>query len=142
MASPLPALVRQVNAGSTLVYGGGGVPDRSESRLPAGSSAVRFQFAAPVYSDSGDVEYQYLLEGADKDWSAWGKQKEANYSGLGPGNYRFRVHARGDDGRVSPEGSYAFVDPAAVVPHHAGLGPLCSSVDRPRRYRLALDQPV
>ena len=108
VASPLPALVRQVNAGSTLVYGGGGVPDRSESRLPAGSSAVRFQFAAPVYSDSGDVEYQYILEGADKDWSIWGKQKEANYSGLGPGNYRFRVHARGDDGRVSPEGSYAF----------------------------------
>jgi signal transduction histidine kinase/DNA-binding response OmpR family regulator len=108
VANPLPALVRQVNAGSTLVYGGAAVPDRSESRLPAGSSAVRFQFAAPVFSDSGEVEYQYLLEGADKDWSVWGKQKEANYSGLGPGSYRFRVHARGDDGRISPEGSYAF----------------------------------
>ena len=94
--------------GSTLVYGGAEVPDGSELRLPAGSSSVRFQFAAPVYSDSADIDYQYLLEGADKDWSAWGKQKEANYSGLGPGNYRFRVRARSDDGRVSPEGTYAF----------------------------------
>ncbi|HEX3471782.1 MAG TPA: GAF domain-containing protein [Silvibacterium sp.] len=105
---PLPTLIRQVNAGSALIYGGAEVPDRSELRLAPGSSSVRFQFAAPVYIDSGDVEYQYLLEGADKDWSVWGKQKEANYGGLGPGRYRFRVHARSDDGRVSPEGTYAF----------------------------------
>jgi signal transduction histidine kinase/CheY-like chemotaxis protein len=105
----LPTLVRQVNAGSALVYGGTEVPNGSELRLAPGSSSVRFQFAAPVYSDSADVDYQYLLEGADKDWSVWGKQKEANYSGLGPGSYRFRVHARSDDGRVTPEGTYAFV---------------------------------
>ncbi len=103
-----PVLVRQVNTGPTLVYGGTTVPDESELRLAAGSSGVRFQFAAPVYSQSADIEYQYLLEGADKDWSVWGQQKEANYSGLGPGKYLFRVHARSDDGRVSPESSYAF----------------------------------
>jgi signal transduction histidine kinase/CheY-like chemotaxis protein len=109
VAAQLPTLVRQVNAGSVLVYGGAAVPDGSEVRLAPGSSSVRFQFATPVYSDSVDVDYQYLLEGADKDWSVWGKQKEANYSGLGPGNYRFRVRARSDDGRVTPEGTYAFV---------------------------------
>ncbi len=109
VANLFPVLVRQVNAGPALVYGGSEVRDAPELRLPAGSSSARFQFAAPVYSDSSGVEYQYLLEGADKDWSAWGKQKEANYSGLGPGKYRFRVHARSDDGRVSPESSYAFV---------------------------------
>jgi signal transduction histidine kinase/DNA-binding response OmpR family regulator len=105
----LPTLVRQVNAGTNLLFGGAAALDRSELRLPPGSSSVRFQFAAPIFSNSADVDYQYFLDGADKDWSAWGKQKEANYSGLGPGKYRFRVHARGDDGRVSPEGTYAFV---------------------------------
>ena len=108
-SGPAATLVRQVNAGSALVYGGDQMPDGSEVRLASGSSSVRFEFAAPLYSDSADVDYQYLLEGADKDWSVWGKQKEANYSGLGPGNYRFRVHARSDDGRVSPEGTYAFI---------------------------------
>jgi hypothetical protein len=102
-------MVRQVNAGSTLVFGGGEMSFGSELRLAPGSSSVRFQFAAPVYSDSADVDYQYLLEGADKDWSVWGKQKEANYSGVGPGKYLFRVHARSDDGRISPEGTYAFI---------------------------------
>ena len=108
VSDQLPALVRQVNAGSTLVYGGTELRDGSELRLAPGSSSVRFQFAAPLYGDSVDVDYQYLLEGADKDWSGWGKQKEANYSGLGPGEYRFRVHARSTDGRVSPEGTYIF----------------------------------
>ena len=108
-ADPLPALVRGVNAGSALLFGGANLPGNSEARLAAGSSSVRFQFAAPIYSNTASVDYQYLLEGADKDWSAWGKQKEANYSGLGPGTYRFRVHARSDDGRIGPEGGYAFI---------------------------------
>ena len=85
------------------------VPGGSELRLPPGSSALSFQFASPSYGDSADIDYQYLLEGADKDWSAWGKQREANYSGLGPGHYRFRVRAQSDDGKIGPEGAYAFI---------------------------------
>jgi signal transduction histidine kinase/CheY-like chemotaxis protein len=104
-----PALVREVNAGSRIVFGGSTLPDGKELRLPPKSSSVSFQFAAASYGDSADTRYQYLLDGADRDWSAWGKQTEANYSGLGPGKYVFRVRARGNDGRVSPEGTYAFV---------------------------------
>jgi signal transduction histidine kinase/CheY-like chemotaxis protein len=105
---PLTTLVRQVNAGSKVVFGGTSVEGTSDLRLPPGSNALRFQFAALSYANSADTEYQYLLEGADKDWSAWGKQKEANYSGLGPGHYRFRVRSRADDGRTGEEASYAF----------------------------------
>ncbi|HVZ82734.1 MAG TPA: GAF domain-containing protein, partial [Terracidiphilus sp.] len=108
-ADQLPAMVRQVNAGSSLIFGGMDVHGSAEVRLPAGSSSVRFQFAAPIYSDAADVEYQYILDGADRDWSGWGKQKEANYSGLGPGKYLFHVRARGFDGRIGPEGTYAFI---------------------------------
>ena len=105
---PFPTLVRQVNAGSNVVFGGTAVADAKDLRLPPGSNALRFQFAALSYENPEDIEYQYLLEGADKDWSAWGKQKEANYSGLGPGRYRFRVRSRADDGRTGQEASYAF----------------------------------
>ena len=85
-------------------------------RLPPGTDALRFQFAAISYDNPAETDYQYLLEGADRDWSAWGKQKEANYSGLGPGSYRFHVRARTDDGRASDEGLYAFTIAPAVVP--------------------------
>ena len=105
---PFPTLVRQVVAGSKVVFGGSSAEGASSLRLPPGSNALRFQFAALSYANPADTEYQYLLEGADKEWSSWGKQKEANYSGLGPGSYRFRVRSRADDGRAGDEASYAF----------------------------------
>ena len=83
----LPTLVRQVKVGTQVVFGGEPMPGGKELRLPPHTSAAQFQFAAASYSDSADILYQFLLEGADKDWSAWDKQKEANYSGLGPGRY-------------------------------------------------------
>jgi signal transduction histidine kinase/DNA-binding response OmpR family regulator len=111
-AHSFPTLLRQVNAGTKIVFGGTRVDGAKDIQLPAGSDALRFQFAALSYANPADTEYQYLLEGADKDWSAWGKQKEANYSGLGPGSYRFRVRARADDGRTGDEASFAF----AILP--------------------------
>jgi len=105
---PFATLVRQVNAGSQIVFGGTAVAGAPDLRLAPGTSALRFQFAALSYDDPADTEYQYQLEGADKDWSAWGKQKEANYSGLGPGSYRFRVRSRAGDSRTGQEAAYAF----------------------------------
>jgi signal transduction histidine kinase/CheY-like chemotaxis protein/PAS domain-containing protein len=101
-------LIRQVSAGKQTVFGGVQVADRPELRLPAGTSAMRFEFAAIAFGNPGGTSYQYLLEGADRDWSDWAKQKEANYSGLGPGTYRFRVRSRADDGRVGEEGDFGF----------------------------------
>jgi signal transduction histidine kinase/CheY-like chemotaxis protein len=105
---PFATPIRQVNAGSKIVFGGASVGEGSDLRLPPGSNALRFQFAALAYGNPTETEYQYLLEGADKDWSSWGRQKEANYSGLGPGDYRFRVRSRTDDGRTGEEGIYSF----------------------------------
>ncbi len=103
-----PTMVRQVNAGSKVVFGGASVAGTPDLRLPPGSNALRFQFAALTYGNPAETDYQYFLEGADKDWSTWGRQKEANYSGLGPGDYRFRVRSRSDDGRAGEEGIYSF----------------------------------
>jgi signal transduction histidine kinase/DNA-binding response OmpR family regulator/ligand-binding sensor domain-containing protein len=104
-----PAFVRQVNAGTKLVFGGTILPDASELRLPAGSSALTFQFASPSFGNSARTNYQYMLDGSDKDWSGWARQTEANYNGLGPGRYRFRVRAQAEDGKAGPEGDYGFV---------------------------------
>jgi signal transduction histidine kinase len=105
---PFPTLIRQVNAGSQVVFGGDSASAAPPLRLPPGSSALRFQFAVLSYANPADNQYQYMLEGADKDWSAWGHQKEANYSGLGPGKYRFQVRARADDGHPGQDATYAF----------------------------------
>ncbi len=103
-----PTIVRRVNAGSQVIYGGDRTSDSSEERLQPASNALHFQFAALTYDNPAGIVYQYFLEGLDKDWSGWGAQREANYSGLGPGSYRFHVRSRADDGRAGEEAMYAF----------------------------------
>lgn len=105
---PFRTVIRQVNASSQVVFGGTSANGNAELRLPPGTDALRFQFAALTYANTAETEYQYQLEGADRGWSVWGKQKEANYSGLGPGQYRFRVRSRTDDGRSGDDAVYAF----------------------------------
>jgi signal transduction histidine kinase/CheY-like chemotaxis protein len=103
-----PTLVRQVSSGAESIFGGAESSGASTPNLPHGRNSLRFEFAAPTYGDEADTTYQYFLEGADKDWSAWGKQTEANYSSLGPGSYRFHVRARNLEGRTGEEGIYGF----------------------------------
>jgi len=105
---PFPTLVRQVNAGTKIVFGGTTRAGTDALQFSPGTDALRFQFAALSFDNPAGVAYQYILEGADRDWSAWGTQKEANYSGLGPGTYRFRVRSRADDGLEGEEGDFAF----------------------------------
>ncbi|MBS1803373.1 MAG: GAF domain-containing protein [Acidobacteria bacterium] len=103
-----PTLVRQVSSGAQTVFGGVAAQQASEIRLPAGTSDLRFAFAALLYQDAADTSYQYRLEGADRDWSVWDKQKEANYRALGPGHYQFHVRSKAADGRLGQEGNFAF----------------------------------
>lgn len=90
---PFLTVVREVRSGATELFGGYKSGD-GEVKLPVGSSALRFSFAALTYGNPADTTYQFLLDGADKNWSLWDKQSEANYSGLGP------VNACADDPRA------------------------------------------
>ncbi len=103
-----PTVVRRVDAGSQVIYGGDRTSDSSETRLQPRSNALHFRFAALTYGNPSGTAYQYFLEGLDKDWCAWSTQREANYSGLGPGSYHFHVRSRADDGRTGEEAIYAF----------------------------------
>ena len=105
---PFSTAVREVKTASKSVFGGTIVPGTAAVRLGPSNNALRFKFSALTYGNPVDTMYQYLLEGADRDWSPWDKQTEANYSGLGPGSYRFRVRSRADDGRIGNEGEFAF----------------------------------
>jgi signal transduction histidine kinase len=106
---PFSVLVRGVNAGpKDVIYGGYAEARQLPPQLAYGRNSLQFTFAAPVYKGDEDILYRFRLEGADKAWSAWGLRKEANYSSLGPGDYRFRAQARTVDGRIGEEGVYVF----------------------------------
>lgn len=75
--------------------------------LAPGHRRIQFTFTALNFSAPEDLHFRYMLEGADDRWID-GSQREADYSRLTGGNYRFRVAACNSSGIWSDE-------PAAVV---------------------------
>lgn len=51
------------------------------------------------------LRYQFMLEGADKDWSPQSDQVTVTYANLRPGTYRFLVRAINTEGVSSPQPS-------------------------------------
>jgi signal transduction histidine kinase len=49
------------------------------------------------------LRYQYMLEGADREWSQPTEQQTVNYANLAPGSYRFLVRAINADGVPSSQ---------------------------------------
>ena len=56
---------------------------------------------------TGELRYQYQLEGTDSTWTAPTVERSVNYAELPPGSYRFLVRALNSDGQAS-------VTPASV----------------------------
>jgi signal transduction histidine kinase/ligand-binding sensor domain-containing protein len=76
-----------------------------ELMLQAGSRAVEFHFTALSFVDPARVRFRYKLEGFDRDWVDAGTRREAFYTNLPPGAYRFRVSAANEDGVWNEQGA-------------------------------------
>jgi signal transduction histidine kinase/ligand-binding sensor domain-containing protein len=66
--------------------------------LHAGQNRIALSYVGLSFIASEKVHYQYRLEGEDEDWIDAGTRREAFYTNLRPGSYRFRVRARNSDG--------------------------------------------
>jgi hypothetical protein len=65
----------------------------------ASSSIVSFDFAALNYVDPARTRYRYRLEGLEEKWNETDStRRSATYTTLQPGDYTFRVQARGARG--------------------------------------------
>ncbi len=62
--------------------------------LPYRHNQVSFEFGSNELANPGMVEYQYLLEGYNRDWSPPLKQTKATFGNISEGKYAFRVKAR------------------------------------------------
>jgi signal transduction histidine kinase/ligand-binding sensor domain-containing protein len=66
--------------------------------LPPRTTNIHVRYTAPNLSIPERVRYRYELEGADRNWLDAGNRREAFYTNLGPGHYRFHVIACNEDG--------------------------------------------
>lgn len=51
----------------------------------------RFKFIVPDYVGGENIEYSYMLEGYDSDWSLFSKKNDVAYVNVPPGKYLFKV---------------------------------------------------
>jgi signal transduction histidine kinase/ligand-binding sensor domain-containing protein len=73
-------------------------PITSAVKFASGTQNVEIDYAGLSLSIPERVRFRYKLEDTDTDWQNVGTRRQAYYSNLGPGSYRFRVIARNNDG--------------------------------------------
>ena len=83
-------------------------------RLPALSRDIEIDYTALSFVMPQRVGFRYKLEGRDQDWQETGTRRQAFYTSLSPGPYRFRVIASNNTGLWNEVGAslYFSVAPA------------------------------
>lgn len=84
------------NSFSDSVSPATGLPSGLE--LPYDQNHLTFRFIGISTTVPEKVQYRYMLEGLDKDWSPLTSKTDATYSGIPPGEYIFRVKAANNEG--------------------------------------------
>ena len=65
---------------------------------PAGEGSLQVEYAALTYRASRQIRFSYRLDGYDKTWNPVGDRRDAYYTHLPPGKYRFVVQAFNREG--------------------------------------------
>ena len=89
---PPPPRIEGVTADGRRV-----APDRNLT-LRSGTSTLRIEYGTVSLSSASKLRFRYMLDGVDDRWVYAGNFREATYSNVPSGNYRFRVSttANGD----------------------------------------------
>ncbi len=83
-------------------------PEQLISSLDYKNNSITFEFSASFYESESVNQFQYILEGFDKEWSNWTKETKKEYTNLHEGTYFFKVKAKNIYGIESTEAVYKF----------------------------------
>jgi signal transduction histidine kinase len=73
--------------------------------LVAGTSKAEIDYTALSLSMPARLRFRYKLDGVDDGWVEAGNRRQAFYTGLTPGQYRFQVLAANNDGVWNNQGA-------------------------------------
>ncbi len=79
--------------------------------VPPGRGQIEIHFTAPAFRSPNSIQFSYMLEGFDHEWTQSGGRRAAYYTNIPPGEYRFRV--RVETGDASAENAIA----VQLTPH-------------------------
>jgi ligand-binding sensor domain-containing protein/two-component sensor histidine kinase len=84
-----PRIDRVIADGRTL-------PALGDVALPARTSTLQVDFGTLSLSAASKLRFRYMLEGLNTAWIDAGSRRQAVFTGVAPGRYRFRVAATND----------------------------------------------
>ncbi|HEV8037747.1 MAG TPA: two-component regulator propeller domain-containing protein [Bryobacteraceae bacterium] len=96
---PAPIHMQTVSADGTMLNLEGPL------RIPSARRRVTFSYIGLSLSMPSRIKYRYMLDGFDHGWSEPVAAREAVYTNLSPGFYRFQVMARNKEGVWNTEGA-------------------------------------
>jgi len=96
---PPPVYIQDVVA-EHKIYGG-----NADIWFPAGTRDLQIDYTALSFRNPQKVAFRYRLEGRDHTWRDAGSRRQAFYTDLPPGHYRFRVIASNNDGVWNEQGA-------------------------------------
>jgi signal transduction histidine kinase len=105
---PTPVVIEEI------IVNGKSEPLTEILRLPPDATNVSIRYAALSFVTPTRITFRYRLDGFDRDWVEAGARREAFYTNLPPGNYRFQVQA------FNVDGVYHALDaplPFTIMPH-------------------------
>ena len=82
-----------------------GYPPNDALRLPPRIRDLEIDYTALSFVNPAKVHFRYMLEGHDEQWEDAGTRRQAFYTDLRPGHYRFHVIASNNDGLWNEAGS-------------------------------------
>jgi ligand-binding sensor domain-containing protein len=104
---PPPVQVERVTADRKTYWQNlSGDASFSHPKLPALVRDLTIDYTALSFVAPEKVRFRYRLEGQDPDWKEVVNDREAHYSNLAPGNYRFRVTASNNSGVWNEAGTF------------------------------------
>ncbi|MCE9667713.1 histidine kinase [Myxococcus stipitatus] len=109
----------------SLVAGDKAHAPAAQLQLPPRTRDVRITYSALALGMPERVAFRYRLQGVDDTWRDPGSRREAIYTNLGPGTYRFQVIAANEDGVWNPEGATVGFDIAPTFAQSRGFVFLC-----------------
>jgi signal transduction histidine kinase/ligand-binding sensor domain-containing protein len=88
-----------------VIAGGAHYAPRQDLRVPPLTRDLEIDYTAPSFVAPQKVRFRYRLDGRDAGWQEAGARRQAFYTDLRPGAYRFRVIASNSDGVWNEEGA-------------------------------------
>lgn len=83
---------------TAVLVNGSRALDQRPLDLKPSERNVEIRYAGLSFVSPEKVAFRYMLEGFDKNWTDAGSRREAFFTNLPPGNFRFKVMAQNADG--------------------------------------------